>query len=110
MRWTAPLLVGIALAAGCGDDTVNESQDLATLRTLNAPFQSFEAGKAAGYSEPFMGCFASDSGATGIHYQNTAIHLTATLAWKSNPSGLYANWNPHVTCQFAPQTAAAAHS
>jgi hypothetical protein len=27
--------------------------------------------------------------------------------WKSNPSGLYANWNPTVTCQFAPATAPA---
>jgi hypothetical protein len=165
MRRTALLLVGIALLAGCGDDSVNESQDLATLRTLTAPFQNFEAGKAAGYAAPFMGCFASDSGAMGIHYQNTAIDLTATpsvdkppflmyepqqdgtmtlvgveyvkaapptdpaptlfdqqftfnaglkvwalhvWAWKSNPSGLYANWNPHVTCQFAPQAAAVA--
>jgi hypothetical protein len=30
--------------------------------------------------------------------------------WKANPSGLYANWNPTVSCQFAPpQAAAMAH-
>jgi hypothetical protein len=166
MRGTA-LFVGIALLAGCGDDpSGTESQNLAQLRTLTAPYQSFEAGKAAGYDAPFMGCFANDSGAMGIHYQNTAIDPTAmpsvtkppflmyepqqdgtmklvgveyvkaapstdpapTLfeqqftyntglqiwalhvwAWKDNPAGLYANWNPTVTCQFAPQTAVMGH-
>jgi hypothetical protein len=166
MRRTV-LLVGIALLAGCGNDpSGTEGQDLATLRTLTAPYQSFDAGKAAGYNAPFMGCFANDSGAMGIHYQNTAIDLTATpsvskppflmyepqpdgtmklvgveyvkaapptdpaptlfdqhftfntglqiwalhvWAWKSNPAGLYANWNPTVTCQFAPQTSVMAH-
>jgi hypothetical protein len=166
MRGTAKLLIGLALLAGCSDDPVSsEDQDLAALRTLTQPFQSFEAGKAAGYDAPFMGCFANDSGAMGIHYQNTTIDLAATpavdkppflmyepqqdgtmrlvgveyvkapptdpaprlynqsftyntglkvwalhvWAWKRNPSGLYANWNPTVTCKFAPQTAAMAH-
>lgn len=167
MRRTALLLAGIALLAGCGDDPAGtEGQDIATLRTLTAPFQSFDAGKAAGYTAPFMGCFANDSGAMGIHYQNAAIDLKATPSvskppflmyepqqngtmmlvgveyvkdapptdpaptlfeqrftyntglkiwglhvwlWKDNPAGLYANWNPRVTCQFAPQATTVAH-
>jgi hypothetical protein len=169
MGRTALLIAGIALLAplaGCGDDPAgSESRDLATLRTLTQPFQSFDAGKGAGYTAPFMGCFSSDSGAMGIHYQNPSIDLKATPTvtkppfvmcepqqdgtmrlvgveyvkdapptdpppalfdqqftynaglkiwglhvwqWKRNPAGLYANWNPTVTCQFAPQAAAAA--
>ena len=168
MRRTVCLLVGMALLGACSDDPAgtSQSQDLATLRTLTAPFKSFDAGKAAGYNAPFMGCFANDSGAMGIHYQNPGIDLKATpsvskppflmyepqqngtmslvgveyvkdappsdpaptlfdqkftyntglkiwalhvWAWKDNPAGLYANWNPTVTCQFAPSTAAMAH-
>ena len=93
MRQAALVIPGMALA-GCGDESVTEGQDLATLRSVTAPFKSFEVGKAADYTAPFMGCFANDSGAMGIHYQNPAIEVTAT---------------PTVTCQFAPQTAAMAH-
>ena len=167
MQRTALLLTVAALLAGCGNDSGTEAQDLATLRSLTEPYRSFDAGKAAGYDAPFMGCFANDSGAMGIHYQNTGIDLTDTPTvskppflmyeplqdgtmqlvgveyvkaapstdpaptlfeqsftyntglqvwalhvwlWKSNPSGLYANWNPTVSCQFAPQqTAVMAH-
>jgi len=171
MRRTVRLLAGLALLvslAGCGDGpaATGEDQDLATLRSLTAPYRNFDAGKAAGYNAPFMGCFANDSGAMGIHYQNPAIDLKATpavpkppflmyeprqdgtmelvgveyvkdapptdpapmlfdqqftyntglkiwalhvWAWKDNPAGLYASWNPNVTCRFAPQTAAMAH-
>ena len=167
MQRTALLLTAAVLLAGCGNDSGTEAQDLATLRSLTEPYKSFDAGKAAGYDAPFMGCFANDSGAMGIHYQNTGIDLTDTPTvskppflmyeplqdgtmqlvgveyvkaapstdpaptlfeqsftyntglqvwalhvwlWKSNPSGLYANWNPTVSCQFAPpQTAVMAH-
>jgi len=167
MHRSALLLMGMALLAGCGNDSGTESQELATLRGLTDPFKSFEAGKAAGYNAPFMGCFANDSGAMGIHYQNTSIDLTDTPSvskppflmyepqqdgsmklvgveyvkaapstdpapmlfeqpftyntglqvwalhvwmWKSNPTGLYANWNPTVSCRFAPpETAVMAH-
>ena len=167
MQRTALLLTAVVLLAGCGNDSGTEAQDLATLRSLTEPYRSFDAGKAAGYDAPFMGCFANDSGAMGIHYQNTGIDLTDTPTvskppflmyeplqdgtmqlvgveyvkaapstdpaptlfeqsftyntglqvwalhvwlWKSNPSGLYANWNPTVSCQFAPQqTAVMAH-
>ncbi len=168
MRRILGLLVGVALVAGCSDDpqgTSGEDQDLATLKALTEPFQSFDAGKAAGYDAPFMGCFAIDSGGMGIHYQNTGIDVAATPSvskppflmyepqqdgsmrlvgveyvkaapptdpaptlfgqkftfntglgiwalhvwdWKANPAGLYANWNPSVTCQFAPATPGAA--
>lgn len=168
MRGTVSLLLGIALLGGCGGDPAGttESQDLVELRKLTAPFQNFDVGKAAGYDAPFMGCFANDSGAMGIHFQNPAIDLAATpsvtqppflmyepqqngtmklvgveyvkaapesdpaptlfdqkftyntglkiwalhvWAWKSNPSGLFANWNPTVSCQFAPQASVVAH-
>jgi hypothetical protein len=160
MRGTATLLIGLALLAGCSDDPVSsEDHDLVALRALTQPYQNFDVGKAAGYNAPFMGCFASDSGAMGIHFQNTTIDLTATpevnkppfimyepqqdgsmrlvgveyvkaapptdpaptlfnqsftfnpglqvwalhvWLWKPNPVGLYANWNPTVSCQFAP--------
>jgi hypothetical protein len=165
MRRTGPVLFCLSLLAGCSDDPsgTSESQDLTTLKNLTAPYQDFDAANAAGYNAPFMGCFANDSGAMGIHYQNTSIDLTATpsvtkppflmyepqqdgtyelvgveyvkaapatdpapvlfdqkftynaglqvwalhvWAWKDNPSGLYANWNPTVSCQFAPPPAA----
>ena len=161
MTRAVSVLCCVALLAGCGDDPAgtSESQDLTTLKNVTAPYQSFEAGKAAGYDTPFMGCFASGEGAMGIHYQKTAIDLAATpsvtqppflmyepqqdgsftlvgveyvkaapatdpapvlfdqqftfntdlqvwtlhvWAWKTNPSGLYAAWNPTVSCQFAP--------
>jgi hypothetical protein len=169
MRGAIPLLLCMALLTGCSDDPAgtSESQDLLTLKNLTEPYKSFDAGKAAGYDAPFMNaCFASDSGAMGIHYQNTAIDLTATpkvtsppflmyepqqdgsmklvgveyvkaapqtdtapvlfdqhftynaglgvwalhvWAWQDNPSGLYANWNPTVTCAFAPPSTIKAH-
>jgi hypothetical protein len=34
----ALLVVGMALLAGCGDDSGTEGQDLATLRSVTAPF------------------------------------------------------------------------
>jgi len=169
MRRAVPVLFCMALLAGCGDGPAgsSENQDLITLKNLTKPYQNFDAGKAAGYDAPFMNaCFASDSGAMGIHWGNSAIDLTATpsvskppflmyepqqdgtmklvgveyvkaapetdpapelfdqqftfnaglgvwalhvWAWKDNPSGLYANWNPAVTCQFTPATLSVAH-
>jgi len=35
-----------------------------------------------------------------------ALHV---WAWRNNPLGLYANWNPTVTCKFATTVAAMAH-
>jgi hypothetical protein len=162
MRYATTLLFGLTLLAACGDDPAGTggSQDLATLKALTAPYQSFDAGKAAGWTAPFMNaCFASDSGAMGVHYGNAAIDLTATpsvtrppflmyepqqdgtmklvgveyvkaapetdpapvlfeqrfsfnttlkvwtlhvWAWKTNPAGLHASWNPTVSCQFTP--------
>ncbi len=163
MRRAVSLLCCIVVLSSCGDSTgTSESTDLATLKNLTSPYQSFDAGKAAGYNAPFQNaCFASDSGAMGIHYGNSTIDLTATpkvtsppflmyepqqdgsmklvgveyvkaapqtdpapvlfdqkfsfnaglgvwalhvWAWKDNPSGLYANWNPTVTCAFTPAT------
>jgi hypothetical protein len=152
--------------AGCGDNTepTQAEQDLATLRSLTQPYQSFDAGVAAGWNAPFQNaCFSSDQGAMGIHYGNASIDLAATpevtkppflmyepqqngtftlvgveyvkaapqtdpapvlfdqqfsfnttlgvwtlhvWAWKQNPSGLYAPWNPTVTCEFAPASLA----
>ena len=89
MQRIALLLMGMALLTGCGNDSSMESQDLATLRTLTEPFKSFDAGKAAGYSAPFMGCFANDSGAMGIHYQNTSIGLTDTPSVSKPPFLMY---------------------
>src|SRR5262245_22330809 len=90
MRGTARLLIGLALLAGCSDDPVSsQDQDLATLHALTQPFQSFDAGKPAGYNAPFMGCFANDSGAMGIHYQNTSIDLAATPAVDKPPFLMY---------------------
>jgi hypothetical protein len=65
VRHAATLLLGLTLLVGCGDDPAGtgDSQDLATLKALTAPYQSFDAGKSAGWTAPFMNaCFASDSG------------------------------------------------
>ena len=35
-----------------------------------------------------------------------ALHV---WVWKHNPSGLYADWNPRVSCEHAPAVAAGAH-
>lgn len=35
-----------------------------------------------------------------------ALHV---WAWRDNPSGLYANWNPKVSCQYATNVVAMAH-
>lgn len=35
-----------------------------------------------------------------------ALHV---WAWRENPSGLYSNWNPNVSCQYAANIVAMAH-
>jgi len=35
-----------------------------------------------------------------------ALHV---WAWRENPSGLYANWNPKVSCQYATNVVNMAH-
>ena len=63
MQRTALLLMGMALLAGCGNDSSTESQELATLRTLTEPYKSFDAGKAAGYTQ-----FAPPQAAAMAHH------------------------------------------
>ena len=58
MRRIALLVVGMALLAGCGDDSGTEGQDLATLRSVTAPYTTFEAGKAAEHAR--LGGFPAD--------------------------------------------------
>ena len=43
--------------------------------------------------------------------QNDTFQLWGLHAWvwKRNPSGLFANWNPRVTCAYAPAASAMAH-
>jgi hypothetical protein len=92
MRRAATLLLGLILLAACGDDSpeTGETQDLATLKSITAPYTSFDAGKAAGWSAPFMNaCFASDSGAMGVHYGNGTIDLAATPSVTKPPFLMY---------------------
>jgi len=115
VRHAASVLLGLTLLAGCGDDPAGTgaTQDLATLKALTAPYQSFEAGKAAGWTAPFMNaCFASDSGAMGVHFGNGAIDLAAAPSVTKPPFLMYepqedgsmklVGVDPTVTCQFTP--------
>jgi hypothetical protein len=162
MRRFALLLTGAALLAGCSDATTSaQGRDLETLRQVTAPFRTFSAATAAGWSAHITPCMAdSQAGGMGDHFGNTALidgslavnepelllyepqadgskELVAVeyivpytahgrseappelfgqkfkqndtfelwglhvWAWKSNPSGLYADWNPRVNCSNA---------
>ena len=35
-----------------------------------------------------------------------ALHV---WIWEDNPSGIFADWNPRVTCDYAPAATAASH-
>lgn len=39
-------------------------------------------------------------------FQLWALHV---WAWKQNPSGLFADWNPRVTCEHSPSVSTMAH-
>jgi hypothetical protein len=39
-------------------------------------------------------------------FQVWALHV---WVWENNPKGLYANWNPNVSCQFAATVSATSH-
>lgn len=43
--------------------------------------------------------------------QNDTFQLWGLHAWvwEDNPSGMFASWNPRVTCQYAPQSMTMAH-
>lgn len=159
MRRAAQLLTCMALLAGCSDATaIGPNPDLETLRQVTAPFRTFDAALAAGWSAKITSCMSDPSlGGMGFHYGNTALidgtvqvnkpqlllyepkadgseELVAVeyiipysaharsdaapelfgqkfkqndtfqlwglhvWAWKTNPSGLYADWNPQVNC------------
>jgi len=85
MRRTAMLLLGTALLAGCGEQTATstlrpqeaaliqasaaENRDLAALRATLAPLHRFDVAQNAGWDNQFpAGCFASSTGAMGMHY------------------------------------------
>ena len=180
MKRTAQLLAGIALLSGCGGEAIPtestpqfqpraaasqmlgaaENADLAALRRVTAPFQTFETATAAGWSAEITACMASPAGGMGFHYGNVALidgavsvekpelllyepeangrlRLVAVeyivpytawsrsatppmlfgqdfkhndtfgiwalhaWVWKDNPSGIFADWNPRVTCEHA---------
>lgn len=76
MRLTALLLTGFVLLAGCSDDPTSSGQsaDLATLRRVTAPFQSFESASSAGWDAKITACMSdSELGGMGFHYGNTAL-------------------------------------
>ena len=93
------LAAALTFAAACGDDepTAAESAErraLAELRTATTRFQQYAAAEPAGYAHLFLdACMV-------------ALHV---WLWKDNPSGLYADWNPAVSCQHAASVAAGRH-
>ena len=155
------VLLGGALVAACSSDPVSPvDQDLATLKTVTAPFKQFDEAINAGWSTKITDCMADpQAGGMGLHYGKAnliddsvhvdrpevllyepqaggklqlvgveyiipvdqwtaqtpphlfgqdfhvieAFHVWAlhVWVWKSNPSGLYADWNPTVTCANA---------
>ncbi len=171
MRLTAALLTAVALLAGCSDDPTSSggNADLATLRRVTAPFQSFDSASSAGWAAKITACMSDSAlGGMGFHYGNPdlidgtarvdepelllyepqadhSLELVAVeyiipysaharsdappvlfgrqykqndtfqlwglhvWAWKSNPSGLYADWNPTVNCHNTTDVASMAH-
>jgi hypothetical protein len=169
MRRTAQLLGLVLLFVGCSDSpTSAQDQDLATLRRVTTPFQTFSAATAAGWSAKITSCMSSAAGGMGFHYGNTALidgtarvdqpelllyepqadnslklvaveyiipytaHAKSDTApvlfgqrfkqndafqlwglhvwlWKNNPTGLYADWNPDVTCANTTDVASMSH-
>lgn len=162
MRRAAQLLTCMALLAGCSDATaIGPNPDLETLRQVTAPFRTFDAALAAGWSAKITSCMSDPSlGGMGFHYGNTALidgtvqvnkpqlllyepkadgseelvaveyiipysaHARSDAApelfgqkfkqndtfqlwglhawvWDENPSGIFASWNPRVTCAYA---------
>lgn len=94
MKLSTPLLVAIALLAGCergpvGPDPLSRAgmpllrqaglgsavdRDLAALRRATASFHDADAAAAAGWSAAITGCMAGGSaGAMGFHYGNVAL-------------------------------------
>jgi hypothetical protein len=93
MRYTAQLLGGIALLAGCGGEPIptdttahvqlqvtarqalgaDVNRDLAALRRVTAQFQDFDNATAAGWSAQITPCMTDPAGGMGFHYGNTAL-------------------------------------
>jgi hypothetical protein len=169
MRRAVYLISWMALLAGCSDATSSQNRDLETLKQVTAPFRSFDAAVAAGWSAQITPCMSDPiAGGMGNHFGNTALidgtvkvnepelllyepqadgskllvaveyivpytaHARSAAppelfgqkfkqndtfqlwglhvwAWKSNPSGLYADWNPQVNCNNAHEAPASMH-
>jgi hypothetical protein len=86
MKRFALMLGGLALLAGCREDTPTDTtqktlvlastveQDLHTLRRVTAPFSDFALGQAAGYSTEITPCMSDPAlGGMGFHYGNVGL-------------------------------------
>lgn len=163
-RVAAAALLLAGLAAACGSDgptdpdvTPEQQRDLVALRRATQSYVSFDAAKAAGYSEKLTECMADATGGMGYHYgkvanidgtasllepeilmyepqadgslkfvgiefvvplsaaaqppvlfgipfhKNEAFQLWVLHVWlyKDNPSGIFSDWNPTVSCAAA---------
>jgi hypothetical protein len=192
MRRTAILLAGLATLAACGEKPIateastqlqpsaaaatrglsaEVQKELATLRSVTAPFHDIETAKAAGWSAKITDCMASPAGGMGFHYgnvslidatvrveepellvyapekngrmrlvaveyiipytehsrestapvlfgqkfsQNDTFQLWGLHAWvwdhnPSEPNGMFASWNPRVTCPAAAMSSTMSH-
>jgi len=100
MRYTATLLAGMALLAGCGEPITTETTDflprvaanqglgsevnqqLASLRRVTAAFHDFSVASRAGWKTQITPCMTDPTGlgGMGFHYGNTdLINGTATV-------------------------------
>jgi hypothetical protein len=95
MTRTALLLAGMALAIGCGSDSISKQtgsplqpsvaisashghessveRDLATLRHVTSAFHDFATANEAGWSAKITDCMESHEGGMGFHYGNPKL-------------------------------------
>ena len=92
------LLTDGVISAAKPEALVYEPQANGTLRLVALEYVIFQADAPSGPPSLVGQTFESNDGvALGI----PAIYTLHAWIWKWNPSGLFADWNPRVTCNHA---------
>lgn len=66
-------------------------KEINQVRHATSAFFSFDVAVAAGWDTAISPCVESPMGGMGYHWIG-----------RHNPAGIFADWNPNVSCQFAP--------
>jgi hypothetical protein len=106
----ADLVVRVGYGCRCVSDAL---QAVVAIRQATARFHAFPVAGDAGYSLAGEPCVASPLGTMGDHAVNPSLagdqqvraeqpevllDLHAWI-WTDNPNGMFAQWNPSLSCQ-----------